>query len=839
MHTRTRALAFLALLLLLPTGCDSESKPKPGKLSKLDGDEQCVPLSRDFARRLTKMPLRVKVETEAKSGLLGGKESSEPVFGAKVLFQIVGKSRGASLCFGDPGAAGVEGEPVLRLETGTDGGGMAAAYVRVGNEIGDIVVEVSLPDFGWVENRESGGHSGIKAVKFHVIAGLGLESPSGLDAKSGSIPEEPIGLRLTGPGGEPLADVPVIWHVEKGPLKTRLVRADGKTDVEGRAATQVEMGAGTGQVIVAATASDPDRGVAFRPVRFKLFSLDFTEIFISVIGGLALFIMGMKIMTDGLTRVAGAKMRAILQSVTKNTLVGVGAGAAVTAVIQSSSATSVMVIGFVNAGLISLEQAIGLIMGANIGTTVTAQMISFELSALALPAVAVGTIIQLASKRKTTQHWGLVLAGFGLLFIGLTTMSGALKGLQDSETVCGFFCSINCAPEPCGTMPMGKVLLAIGIGTFATFLVQSSSAAIGLLLALASANLINFHTAVPLLLGSNIGTTTTAMLAVIGANRSARRTAVAHALFNILGTLLMCVFFFLTWNGHPIYLEVVDRMSSGDAFAGENIERHIANAHTLFNVICTIVFLPLVGVLAWLCRKIVPETTDEKEEGPRYLEPHLLDTPVLALERAGSELVYMTALSRKAVAENFDAFLSGKMPNHEKVERRETCIDELQHDITDYLVRLSQRDLIEAESRQLPLLIHSVNDAERIGDHAENLAELAERRVECKLPLSEDAQRELREMFGEVEAMFGHVLAALESGNRTACERALHCEKRINNLHRELSKNHTQRLECGNCSLTSGVAFLDVVANLEKIGDHLANIAQAGQALTEARSPTP
>jgi phosphate:Na+ symporter len=545
--------------------------------------------------------------------------------------------------------------------------------------------------------------------------------------------------------------------------------------------------------------------------------------------------MGMKIMSEGLTRVAGERMKLILQACTRNQFVGVGVGALITAVIQSSSATSVMVVGFVNAGLLTLERSIGLIMGANIGTTVTAQMIAFKLDSLALPAVAIGVAVQLIAKRKTTQHWGIVLTGFGILFTGLATMSGILKGLQDSPTITGLFSSIDCTPRD-GQVPIKAVLLGICIGTLITVIVQSSSASIGLLQVLASTGLLGFYTAFPILLGDNIGTTTTALLAAIGANRNARRAALANLLLKVMGTLLMFGLFLVFWNGEPIFLYVVNKITVGNAFAGENLPRHIANAHTLFNVALTALFLPLVPLLAWMCRKLVPETVEEKEEKPRYLEPHLLDTPALALDRAKGELVYMTRLARKAIAENFAAFSAHKMPSRERLDRREERIDNLQHDITNYLVRLSQRDLLEAESRQLPLLMHAVNDAERIGDHAENLLELAERKVERKLPFSDDALGELSEAYHEVEAMFAHVLKTLEESEVAAAERALRCEERLNDLARELGQNHVRRLEKGECNLVSGVVFLDMVANLEKVGDHLTNIAQAGRDLAGVRN---
>ncbi|MHC4914735.1 MAG: Na/Pi symporter [Planctomycetota bacterium] len=812
------------------TGCGSDETPQPDKIRIVDGNEQCVPLSADPGKRVAKKRLRVEVLTAARRGWLGGKGSRLPVPKEKILFAIVGRDRGATIC-PTKGA-----DPVRRVQTTTDGGGSASCEVRVGNEAGGIVIEVSLPEHPYRKDPETGKSTGVKPVKFHITAGAG-KTGDGQEASAGSSLQDPIALTLTGPDGKPLANVPVEWHVEKGPKGTRFTIRDGTTDADGRARAQLEMGSGTGQVIISAVAADPDKSIAFRPVRFRFFSLGCLGIIITVVGGLALFIMGMRLMTDGLARVAGARMKAILQAFTKNPVVGVGVGALMTGVVQSSSATSVMVIGFVNAGLLTLERAIGLIMGANIGTTVTAQMISFKLSKLALPAVAVGVAIQLLSKRKTTRNWGLVLAGFGVLFTGLTTMGGVLKGLQHSATVSGFFSSIDCAPAAGSSgMPIMEPLLAIGIGTLVTFMVQSSSAAIGLLLVLSSTGLINFYTAVPILLGSNIGTTTTAMFAVIGANRGARRTAVAHALFNVLGCLIMYVLFFVPWGGHPVFLHIVDQLTTGDAFAGENPARHIANAHTLFNVTCTVLFLPLVSMLAWTCRKVIPETRDEKEEAPRYLEPHLLDTPTLALDRAKSELIYMTGLARKALVDNFEAFTSGTMPNRERLDRREARIDELQHDIADYLVKLAQRDLVEGESRQLPLLMHAVNDAERIGDHAENLLELGERRVERRLDFTDRAQGELRELFGELEAMFRHVIRTLEDGDRSSAERALRCEERVNDLTRELGQNHVRRLEKGECNLISGVVFLDMVANLEKVGDHLTNIAQAGRDLAEVRN---
>jgi phosphate:Na+ symporter len=825
-----RLLSGLGALLALglTAGCGTDSDGEPGHLSVLAGDEQCVSLALPPAERVTARPLQVELQTRNIPGWLGGKGERQPVPGTEVLFRIVGRPLGAGLLpvGGEPRA-----EPAGLLRVRTDGGGRAAVLVRAGNQPGDISVEASLPASPGRTDLNESAAAAVKPVFFRISAGMAREG-NDQEASGGGSPADPVAVVLTGGDGRPMPGVPIEWHIEKAPSGTRFTITDTRTDDQGRARAQLQMGDATGQVIVTAVASDPERGLAFLPTRFKLFSLSTGNIVITVLGGLAIFILGMKLMSEGLARVAGARMKAILQAFTKTPLIGVLVGTAVTAVVQSSSATSVMVIGFVNAGLLSLERAIGLIMGANIGTTVTAQMISFKLDKLALPAVALGVAIQLLAKRKTNQHWGMVLTGFGVLFTGLGIMSGVLGGLQHSSTITGFFRSIDCAP-PAGSpgMPTLEPLLAIGIGLLVTVIVQSSSAAIGLLLVLVATGLINFYTAVPLLLGSNIGTTTTAAFAVIGANRSARRTAVAHALFNVAGSAFMYGLFYVNWDGHPVFLQAVNAMTAGDAFAGENLTRQVANAHTLFNVVCTLLFLPLVPAIAWTCRKVVPETKDEREEGPRYLEPHLLNTPAMALERAQSELVYMTKLAQKAITQSFGAFAGGSVPDRASMERRESRIDELQHDITDYLVRLSQRSLNESESRQLPLIMHSVNDAERIGDHSENLVELAERRVERRLQFSEEAMGELRELFGEAEVMFDQVIELLESGEVSCAERALHCEGRINDMSRELNINHVCRLEKGECNMVSGVVFLDMIANIEKVGDHLTNIAQAGRAL--------
>ncbi|MFC1666891.1 Na/Pi cotransporter family protein [Candidatus Omnitrophota bacterium] len=534
------------------------------------------------------------------------------------------------------------------------------------------------------------------------------------------------------------------------------------------------------------------------------------EISFALMGGLGLLLFGMTLMSEGLQKVAGTKLKQVLKILTDKPIAGVLVGAGVTAIVQSSSTTSVMMVGFVNAGLMSIRQAIGVIMGANIGTTITAQLIAFHLDKYALPAIGIGFAFMFFGRQRKIKFWGQVLLGFGLLFFGLTVIKEMLSPLKEMQAVSDFFVRFSSNP-----------LLGILAGLVLTLLLQSSSAVVGFIMALALVGVIDFTAAIAAMLGSNIGTTITAQLASIGTNISSRRTAMAHTLFNVLGVLIILPFFY-----GGVFQRVVDIITPGN-ITGDNIMRHVANAHTMFNVLAAIVFLPFIGLFAKIATAFVPGEVEPDHAQPKYLEEHLLATPSIALDQAVKEIVGMLDISRLAVNEAMTAFFNKEQGLLKKVRKKEEAIDNLQVEITNYVVKISQRSLTPEESERLPVLLHSVNDVERIGDHAENLAELAERAIEEKLPFSNKAIEELNGIYREVGSMMEDVKEAFLAQDSGCADKALLRENEINRLQMELKANHIRRLNERKCVPLSGVMFLDFVNNLEKIGDHLTNVAQA------------
>ncbi|MCK4851826.1 MAG: Na/Pi cotransporter family protein [Candidatus Omnitrophica bacterium] len=534
----------------------------------------------------------------------------------------------------------------------------------------------------------------------------------------------------------------------------------------------------------------------------------------SLIGGLGLFFLGMQTMSEGLKNIAGERLKAILHLVTRLPVIGVLIGAAVTCLIQSSSATTVMVVGFVNAGLIVLRQAISVIMGANIGTTVTAWLVSsmsvFKVTQYALPAVGIGFAVKMFGRTKNARFWGQVLMGFGLLFMGLGFMKDAFGPLKSSQAVKDIFVTFSENP-----------LLGVLVGMVFTIVLQSSSATIAIVQILAFNGLISFGTAIPLMLGDNIGTTVTAQLASMGTNLTARRAAMSHTLFNVIGVAYMLVFVYTGWFERGIEAIIPGKIGIS------NIMFYIAVSHSVFNVANTLIFLPFIGLLekasVWLRRG----KKGAIEPGPQYLEKHLLATPPIAMEQARMETVRMAGLACASVSNAAKSFLENDLNALKPVPELENAVDNLQSAITQYLVELSQKDLSGEVSRQLPVLIHNVNDIERIGDHSENIAELAERTMEGKLPFTDEAMNELSLMWNELNSMMIETQEALKKNDPRIAEGVLGRENIINNYQVELKDAHVNRLSRNMCDLRSGVVFLDFVDNLEKIGDHLTNIAQA------------
>ena len=793
-------------LCLAMVGCSSGPETEVDKLVVLSGGGQCGLAGDECAK-----PLVLEVMGPQRPGLLGGKGRRRPVAGVTVRFEPVQSETMAELV----------GSP----EVETDAAGIARVHVRLAKAFGDQYVRGSLPQ-----------HPDLSAT---VRFTSGLQVLGGKqEAMAGELLPQPVTLVVTDGEQEPVAGVPVYFRLVSQPgKKGKLKVLTSVTDAEGMAQAQVQTDAkATGTYELLAEVADPEGGYSSRGVLIKAMALNRLQLLIGVLGGLGVFILGMKFMSDGLQQVAGARLKSLLHFFTRNRFAAVAAGAGVTGLIQSSSACTVMVVGFVNAGLLSLRQAIGIVYGANIGTTVTGQMVSLKLDGLALPAIAIGVAMSLLAKRSTTRHIAQTLFGFGLLFFGMKLMSGQLKSIAGFPSFVDVFQRFDCRPGPSGVMPIGAVLGAVAIGTAMTMIVQSSSATIGLTIALAASGLINFHTAVPLILGDNIGTTVTALLASIGTNARARQAAIAHTIFNLAGALYMVLLLYVTIGGVPIFMHIVDLITAGDVFAvlPENIGRHVASAHTLFNVGNVLLFLPLLPVVARICESVVRAKSEEAVQVQK-LEPHLLATPAVALTQAVDTAIVMLETAWGCTSDAFSAVKKRKVRNEESLLRREQSIDRLQMEITEYLVRITQRELTENQAETVPLLIHCVNDAERVGDLATNILELAKRAEDKKVQFSKAAAAELDEIFESVAEQAHHTIQSLQSDSRESVDRALELEQKINALRGKFDKSHVKRLERGKCDVLSGLIFGDVIGNLERIGDHLSNIAERTPELQKHR----
>jgi phosphate:Na+ symporter len=538
-----------------------------------------------------------------------------------------------------------------------------------------------------------------------------------------------------------------------------------------------------------------------------------------VAGGLGLFLFGMILMSGGLKKAAGKKLKSALESMTKNRVIGCLVGAALTAVIQSSSASTVMVVGFVNAGLLTLKQAISVIIGTNIGTTATAWLVSIsgfhiEITTYALPAIAVGFALQIFGRTRKTKNIGEIILGFGILFIGIDYMRGAFEGLEDSERTHAFFVKIAGIP-----------LLAIMAGMIVTMLIQSSSAAVASIQLLAMSGAfgtdwdIALKVSIPFILGSNIGTTITAQLAAIRTNLYARRAAWAHTMFNVIGACI-CYWFI------GLIQKLVGMVSPWE-LTTTTVGGSIAIAHTMIKLFEAIFFLPLTGILEKVVIKLVPEKPSDLMVRPTVLERHLLVTPDLAVQQARREIVRMARVAKRAVTRAIEGVADDDRKKLEAARTAEEVTDNLQYEITSYLAALSEKEISEEMSTELPVLMHTINDLERIGDHAENIVEIAERKIEQKLLFSDKALSEIAELKTEVQQMCDSIINALENNDVAAATLALASENNLNKMQIDFRRSHVSRMAEGICSAESGLIFIDLVDNVEKIGDHLTNIAQA------------
>jgi phosphate:Na+ symporter len=524
------------------------------------------------------------------------------------------------------------------------------------------------------------------------------------------------------------------------------------------------------------------------------------ESFLTMFGGLGLFVYGMKLMGEGLERTAGDRLKSLLELLTRNRIMGVLVGTLVTAIIQSSSATTVMVVGFVNAGIMDLSQAIGVIMGANIGTTMTAQLIAFKLTNLALPAIGVGTGIVIFGRNKTQRFFGQVILGFGLLFFGMQTMEVALKPLAEMPRFVSFMANFSKTP-----------LLGVLAGFLTTGLVQSSSATIGILQALASQGIINISIALPILFGDNIGTCVTALLSSIGTNITARRAAVFHLAFNVVGSL--------------IFILILPLVQMAVTLTSTDPVRQIANAHTIFNITNTLVQLPFTFLLAKLVTYLIPGEPEIIERGLKYIDDRLLETPSIAFTQVKKEIARMGNMALETFRDSINTFLYYDEQKDKIVKDKETVINDLARETTRYLAMLSRTSLPEAEYDSITDLINTVNDMERVGDHAMNILELAEFREEHRLPFSNEAIQELVEMASKVKETFDLAVYTFLHWDKSTAQKIIENEEEIDSMEKKLRINHIKRLNEGSCNPSSGVIFLDLLTNLERIGDHSFNIA--------------
>lgn len=539
--------------------------------------------------------------------------------------------------------------------------------------------------------------------------------------------------------------------------------------------------------------------------------MDYVSIILPFIGGLGMFIYGMQIMAQGLENAAGSKMKSLLEVLTKNKFFGVLLGAFITAVIQSSSATTVMVVGFVNAGIMNLTQAMGVIMGANIGTTVTGWLVSSVEWAKALSpaniapvAVMIGVIVMLTGKRRSTKAISSIIVGFGILFIGITTMSDAVEPLQQSEAFCNLFVTLGHSP-----------FLGIVAGALVTAVIQSSSASVGILQSLAAAGLVPFNAAVYIIMGQNIGTCVTAIMSSIGAKKTAKTAAVMHLLFNIIGTIIFSVVAI-------VFFKVIN-----PGF-GEGLitQTEISTVHTIFNIGTTILLFPVSDWIIKLAKKLEREDSDDVDEGQVLLDDRMLETPSIALQSTVSEMVRMGHVVRGTMDRTRDVLITKKREEIEKIREEETIADGLCKGITEYAIKLNTLSINEKEHQEVASILQIVSDIERVSDYCENISEFAENLKDQKASFSEIAREEIQQMEDVCIDCFRYAIEALEERSKEKAMKVIEKESQADELEIALRTAHMKRLARNECSTESGIVFLDALVCLERISDHARNIAE-------------
>lgn len=535
--------------------------------------------------------------------------------------------------------------------------------------------------------------------------------------------------------------------------------------------------------------------------------LNWQEMLFTFFGGLGIFLFSIKFMGDGLQKSAGDKLRDILDRFTTNPFMGVLVGIIVTILIQSSSGTTVLVVGLVSAGFMNLRQAIGVIMGANIGTTVTAFIIGFDVGEYALPIMALGAFAIFFFKNARIHNIGEVVFGFGGLFLGLELMGDGMKPLREVQAFTDLTVEMSTNP-----------VLGVIAGTLFTVLVQSSSATIGILQQLYAENLVTLDAALPILFGDNIGTTITAVLASLGASIVARRAAAVHVLFNLVGTAIFLLILPL-FESYVIWIAGILDLET---------KMQIAFAHGTFNVANTIIQFPLIGLWAYVVTKVIPGEELSIEYKPKHLDENFIEqSPSIAIGQAKEEILRMGNMSVQGLELTYKYLKERSKRDAELTLQIEEALNNLDSKITDYLVKISSQSLSPQDSTRHNMLMNTVRDIERIGDHFENIIELIQYQESHKLVLTDDAIQDVSEMFELTINTVAKAMTALDENSAELAREVAEQENTIDKMERKFRKNHIARLNEGQCTGQAGVMFVDILSNLERIGDHSVNIAEA------------
>lgn len=536
-------------------------------------------------------------------------------------------------------------------------------------------------------------------------------------------------------------------------------------------------------------------------------TINWQDILFSFIGGLGLFLFSIKYMGDGLQQAAGDRLRYYIDKYTSNPFLGILVGMIMSALIQSSSGVTVITVGLVSAGLLTLRQAIGIVMGANIGTTITSFMIGFKLGDYALPMIAVGAALLFFTSNKKLNNLGRVIFGVGGIFFALNLMGDAVEPLKSVSAFRDYLATLG-----------DKPLMGVIIGTGLTMLIQASSAIIGIVQGLHGSDLLDLQGAIPILLGSNIGTCITAVLAALGSNLAAKRVAGAHVLFNVIGTVIFMVFLVpftqvMGWVQGMLHLTP---------------EMTIAFAHGAFNITNTIILLPFIGVLAFLVTKLIPgEEKAQSKFQPLYLDPILVtQAPAIALGNARKELLHLAAYAIQTLESSYEYLKTGDTQYADQVHQYEEIVNHFDEALTTYLIAISNEALNPEENEVLAGVLDATRDLERIGDHSENLVAITETIFRKEAFFSEAAEKELAMVHQDTHQMLLDCVRAVSASDVTLAQAVLESHQKVRELERQLRKAHIKRLNKGECSAQAGMNFVDILSHYTRMTDHAANLAE-------------